>query len=80
MKKFLMDEYSDETFNELEAQAENILKFIDESQTELQKFLSVYLMLGLSVFYDKYWDYNGEIRPAQWDGNQDLERSIIRRS
>ena len=80
MKKFLMDEYSDETFNELESQAENILKFIDESQTELQKFLSVYLMLGLSVFYDKYWDYNGKIRPAQWDGNQDLERSIIRRS
>ena len=77
MKKILMDEYSDDVYNELEQQAEYILSFIDDSQSDLEKFLTIYMILGSSIYYDKYLDERGDIRASNWDGNQNLEGALL---
>ena len=76
MIKVIEDNYTDEKYVELETQAKKILSAVDTSKPEIEKFLTIYHILGKSIFYDSYWDINNNYRASVWDGNQNLERSV----
>ncbi len=74
MKKILGDTYSDEEYNELNNQAQNIIDIANNFQTDLEKLLTIYYILGKNIYYDYYWDEYGKLVPSNWDGNQSLVR------
>ncbi len=71
------DEYSDQNYEDIEKQAEYLLSFTDDSQSNLEKFLTIYTMLGKSIYYDNYFDERGRKKPAKWPGNQNLEGALL---
>lgn len=74
------DDYSIEDYVELKKQVNYILSFTDESQSDLEKFLIIYKIIGESITYDEFMDECGNMNPSVWNDNQNLIRRLIRRN
>ena len=74
------NDYSINDYKELYDQIIYILSFIDEDESELEKFLTIYKIIGESIYYDNYFDFYSGSKPSDWIDNQNLIRRIIRRN
>ena len=68
--------YSTEEYIDMNNQVNNIVSYIDESMTDLEKILTVNYILGKSIIYE----YDSSLlNAAIWEDNQNMVRWIIRR-
>ena len=74
------DSYSIKDYRDLRRQIDYIVSFTDESQSELEKFLTIYKIIGESIVYDEFIDSYLNSKPSVWKDNQNLIRRFIRRS
>jgi len=73
-------DYSTEDYIEIREQVDHIISFTDETQSDLEKFLTIYKIIGESINYDYFIDENWNKIPSVWSDNQNLIRWTIRRN
>lgn len=76
--KMANDNFTLQEYKDIQDQMNNIIKNIDESQTEIEKFMTIYQILGKSIEYD-YTNYNFSLKPSEREEAYNVIGRIVRR-